>query len=383
MIHELLPSEIMGVIFEEHAKLEWMAPAIDGQVCRFWREIILNTPRAWAYIEIRDDYQPSMGELRLWLHRSGTAPLHVDCRSGKLYDLFSDHHTRIVSLQVMTGSRSFFEARDFPCLLHLGISRWYPVQWGSRPKLQSLQLRGMLSLGLPQKVLSPKFTSVLRHSQSLTTLMLSSIPIVDMTSGPVTFPCLTYLSLRRVTGLKPHINAPCLVTYHEGGSTRKESFYIPLPSLVEYGVTCLSTSSPDPVEWHRSFPNILRVSLRVSKDVLLSFLTFLANEPRSFPALRTICAPVVGYEFPEEVYKNMESLVLARSEAHDVHVVLPLETGPPFCIPIFFAGVCDLLHQTVLCFANAYTRHQALLTDDLQIPGPHLVTFTQTLNVRL
>ena len=263
VIHELLPNEIMGVIFEEHAKLEWKAPVIDGQVCRCWREIVLNTPRAWAYIEIHRNYQPSMGELRLWLDRSGTAPLHVDCRSGKLYDLFSDHHTRIVSLQVMTGSRSFFEGRDFPCMRHLDISRWYPIQWGSMPKLQSLQLCGTPSLGIPRKVLSLEFTSVLRHSQTLTTLMLSRIPIVDMISGPVTFPCLTYLSLRRVTGLKPHINAPCLVTYHESGRTVDESFNIPLPSLMEYGLTYLRTSSPDPAECKDSNINLAQLSIHI------------------------------------------------------------------------------------------------------------------------
>ena len=29
-INEALPSEVFGVIFEEHAKLEWVAPVIDG-----------------------------------------------------------------------------------------------------------------------------------------------------------------------------------------------------------------------------------------------------------------------------------------------------------------------------------------------------------------
>jgi len=352
VIHELLPSEMMGVIFEEHAKLEWMAPAIDGQVCRFWREIVLNTPRAWSYIEIRYGCHPSMGELRLWLRRSGTAPLHIDCHSEILYGILSYHHTRIVSLQATNGSKSIFEGRDFPRMQHLSISHWYPFQWGSMPKLQSLRLYTARRCVVPLRGLPPlkmltlacfQCTSVLWHSQSLTTLMLYDMSLVDVISGPVTFPSLTYLSLYNVRDLKPHINAPCLVTYHESGSTVDESFYIPLPSLVEYGVSYLSTSSLDPAEWHLYFPNILRVSLRARQDVLLSFLAFLANHPQSFPALRTICAPVVGYYLPEKIYKNMESLVLARNEVCDVHVVLPLEkTGPPFCIPIFFARVCDL-----------------------------------------
>ena len=116
-IHEILPVEILEMIFEDHASLEWGAPTIDGQVCRFWREIVLNTPRAWAYIEIRKDYMPSMGEVRLRLHRSSSAPLHIDIRAaGKsacqmLYGIFSDHCTRIASMRTQFNSQAFFGER--------------------------------------------------------------------------------------------------------------------------------------------------------------------------------------------------------------------------------------------------------------------------------
>ena len=115
VIHEILPTEILEMIFEEHAKLEWRAPTIDGQVCRFWRETVLNTPRVWAYFIIRQYYVPSTGELRLRLHRSRTAPLHIDTRAAglnacqKLYNLFSDYHTRIASLRAQYSSQCFFQ----------------------------------------------------------------------------------------------------------------------------------------------------------------------------------------------------------------------------------------------------------------------------------
>src|SRR5258706_5408898 len=125
VIHEILPTEILKIIFEEHAMLEWKAPAIDGRVCRLWRRIVLNTPRAWSHLTIRK-YRPSrVNELRLWLHRSSTAPLHIDTRAAKwracrkLYDIFSDHYTRIASLRMRHGSETFFEWRDFPCMQHL------------------------------------------------------------------------------------------------------------------------------------------------------------------------------------------------------------------------------------------------------------------------
>ena len=149
VIHEILPTEVLEMIFEEHAKLEWEAPTIDGRVCRLWRRIVLNTPRAWAYLEIRNSRVPSMDEVRLRLHRSNTAPLHIDIPAehdacDKLYDLFNDHHTRIASLRMRYGSQSFFRKRDFPCMQLLDIAYWYPVRWGSMPKLRSLILGSQL-----------------------------------------------------------------------------------------------------------------------------------------------------------------------------------------------------------------------------------------------
>src|SRR5258706_11800555 len=131
VIHEVLPTEILEIIFEEHAILEWEAPTIDGRVCRLWRKIVLNTPRVWAHLEIRDGPMPSMDEVRLRLHRSGTAPLHIDIREAewntcqKMYDLFSDHHTRIASLRTRYSGQSFFEGRDFPCMRLLDLPHWY------------------------------------------------------------------------------------------------------------------------------------------------------------------------------------------------------------------------------------------------------------------
>ncbi len=358
VIHEILPTEIMGVIFEEHAILEWEAPTIDGRVCRLWRQIILNAPRAWAHIEIPEGPMPSMGEVRLRLHRSGTAPLHIDTRAGRwsayqeLYELLSDHHTRIASLRTGYGSQyggqSFFE-EDFPCMRLLDLAHWYPMRWASMPKLQSLRIGDRrLRMVVPLSELAPlkmlvlsgvKCTSVLRHSQSLTKLMLSDVSLVEAISGPVIFPSLTYLSLFDVKGLKPHVNAPRLETYHEGGDIVGESFDISLPSLVEYAVCHTPTSSLDPARWHQSFPNIKRLAIRADEPVILSSITSLANRPHLFPALQTISVGNIdgrSYEIHEEVRGRIESMVLARNEAYNGDVMLYFESVAPFQVPIFF-----------------------------------------------
>src|SRR5260221_14572863 len=131
VIHEVLPSEVLSTIFEEHAKLEWRAPAIDARVCRVWNQIVLKTPRAWAYLEI-SGYKPySIAVLRSWLNLSVAAPLHIhispdiddSLERGHIYrrkflDLLHEYYTRIASLRITWAHGSFFEGREFP-RLHL------------------------------------------------------------------------------------------------------------------------------------------------------------------------------------------------------------------------------------------------------------------------
>ena len=354
-------------IFEEHAKLEWSAPAIDGRVCRFWREIVLNTPRAWAYLEISHHRPPKISHLLSWLDRSCTAPLHIRVSRNfvlhvhkTLFSLLRDYHMRIASLRMSTASLFFFEQRDFPCLRLLDIKGWQsrrpfssPFQWGAMPTLQSLcsgRISYVVSLldGVPPlKTLAlhrNKCISLSRHSPSLVTLMLHSVPLGDAISGSIDFPSLTYLSLYHVSGLKPHINAPHLATYHESRCTVRESFSAPVPSLVEYGVWGTQHYCSDLRELHRTFPNILRLSIRADPLIIISLFDSLSGQPHSLPALQAISVGSVRFwdiniRFLEEDQKTMESLVRARSEACHLDIALHFETEWPFHIPLFFGDV--------------------------------------------
>ena len=381
IIHEVLPLEMLGAIFEEHAKLEWIAPMIDGRVCRLWRQVVLNTPRAWAYLEIDEDKRPGIWSLTSWLDRSGGAPLHIDVdmdytpdrhiNKRTLYDLVGDHYKRIASLRMDRGDQSFFEGREFPCLQLLDVENWFPTHFpstlsrGRMPALRSLRLGATDLSAVPLSILA-SFTVLVLHSRSfislperfnsLTRLMLDDVRLGGPLSGPVAFPSLIYLSLYNVNGLKPHINAPCLITYHEGGRTQIESFSAPLLSLIEYGVYGLRADSSHLGEWHLLFPNILRLSLRAGQHELFSWLDSLSNQPHLLPALQTIS---VGDShegpIPETVQRDMEDLVRIRGKACGINVVLSFEARPIFRIPIFFGAVsgffirwpCTLLTQTL------------------------------------
>ena len=369
LIHEVLANEIMAIIFEEHAKLEWRAPAIDGRVCRLWRQIVLNAPRAWTYLKIRCRKGLSLrcSDLLPWLDRSRTAPLHIRVSKKFLLDdktnlrtldeLLRRHHRRVASLRLFDSTASFLDRRDFPCLQHLEVAprRWQlyvspPVSWGPMPKLRSLRLgrfcHGASLDGLaPLKVLilfRGEFTSLSQHSPSLVTLMLESIDLGDAISGSVDFPSLTYLSLSDMSNLKPHINAPCLVTYHENHTGTYQSFSTPAHSLVEYGLQVIFSYQLDLTEWHNSFPNMSRLSIRAITHVIISILDSLSIHPHLLPALKMIsvgdpwerCAT-----FTKKEQETMEDLVRVRSEACHLDVILYYETEEPFHIPLFFPSV--------------------------------------------
>ena len=375
VIHEVLPSEVLAVIFEEHAKCEWSAPAIDGQVCRFWRRFVLATPRAWRYLEIPQygHKQPSIMELRSWLKRSGTVSLHIRVCMDMctVYDLLSSCHTRIASLRMDTATPSFFEGLEFPCLRLLDITEWYPldgysttIHFRSSPELRFLRIGHIW----PPASKDPHFkhsvvalndltsletlvlgrttcTSLTKHSLSLTTLMLVAVSFGDKIPSPVDFPSLTYLSLSKVSGLKSHINAPCLATYHEGADTIHESFSTPLPSVVEYGLYDPDLGHSDPTKWHSSFPNISRLAIRATPHVLITLLDTLSTH-RSLLALRAISVGSVrkSIQLTKDEKRTVERLVGARSDAYHMNIALYFEEAPPFQIPIRFGVVS---HRTI------------------------------------
>ena len=347
-INNILPLEIFRIIFEEHAKLEWRAPTIDGRVCGLWRQIVLNTPRAWAYLEIDENDRPSIVEVCSWLHRSGNALLHIrvsdDFTFGNhvptttLYGLLCEYHTRIASLRVHTAKPPFFEGRDFPSMRQLDIRSWSksvppPAQWGHMPQLKTLRLRHAnfgftaldhhvkKSLGIDGSICA----LILQHSPSLTTLMLDNLSLEGLILAPVSFPSLTYLSLSNVAGLKLHIDAPRLVTYHEGGIAMTESFPTSIQSIAEYGAYHLGTIVPVLTNWLHAFTNVSRLSIRAHAAFLIRFFGSLSSYPHLLPALRTISVKGVFDDLSEAVEELIFHYVQCRSEACQMDIALQFE----------------------------------------------------------
>lgn len=74
-----LPTEILAEIFVYCSSLSRLAPVTIGQVCRFWRQVVLATPQAWCLIFLRPEMKDKdeFGYLPLFFARSKPYLVHI------------------------------------------------------------------------------------------------------------------------------------------------------------------------------------------------------------------------------------------------------------------------------------------------------------------
>ena len=360
-INEVLPEEVLGVIFEEHAKLEWRALVIDGQVCHQWRQTILRSPRAWAHLKIGRKFASAPSKLRQWLDRSGSVPLHIQV-TDLIWDvegILSQHCERIESIALRNYDHGFLGNRSFPILQSLTIGLWYslpgaPVSYwsacGAMPELHSLRASFLSIRSLPSNIFPPlrdltlylvkDCDFIIRNSyHSLTSLMLDSISL-HYTSESLEFPSLTFLSLSEVQNIKRRMHVPALTTYHESDIEEEESFSMSLPFLVEYGIYQYHDDPPlNVTKLHQCYPNISRLSVRAPLSAVKLYLQSLSRQPTALPMLRTlavggICGPT---KYSGEDKDSMMNDVLTRNNASGVKMELCFDGKVR--VPLYFAIV--------------------------------------------
>jgi hypothetical protein len=338
-INSALPEEVFALIFEEHAKLQWNAPVIDGQVCRPWQQTILRSPRVGAHLKISRKLISAPSKLHQWVGRSGSAPLHIHATrfiEGE-EEVMDQHHKRIES--ILTSWRSatlaLFENRSFPILQSIWVIgggrplvRW--STWRAMPALRSFRASHISLDAVPSNTFPPlkdlglysveDCDSVIRYSyHSLTSLMLGYISL-QHTSEFLEFPSLRLLSLVDVKNVKHRMNVPSLTTYHESGRVEEESFPMPLPFLIEYGIYRGPSESPLSVtRLHRRYPNISRLSVRAHPNHVKLLVRSLGRLPTALPMLRLLAVKDV---FPLGAKYSMMNDVFARNMASSVKMEL-------------------------------------------------------------
>ena len=362
-INEALPEDVLGVIFEERAKMNWKAPLIDGQVCRQWRQTILRSPRAWSYLKIVRNFTSAPSQLLQWLDRSGSAPLHIqaiDWIQG-VEEFLDPHCKRIESLSLYRFRLAFLENRSLPILQSLTIGAWSindPLirwsTWRVIPELRYFRASYIWMDVIPSNIFPVLRVLALyrvdsdyliRNSyHSLTSLMLDRIS-VKYTLESLEFPSLRFLSLFEVKNIKHRMNVPTLTTYHESDKTEQESFSMSLPFLIEYGIYRIRDNPPPNVtKLHQCYPNIIRLSVRFRPSAGKLFLHSLSRQPTALPMLRILAVGTLAagtlYDYTKynrEDKNRMRNDVLMRNMVSSVKVELCFDGMAR--VPLYFASV--------------------------------------------
>jgi len=113
-----LTFDALSVVFDWCADIEWDSAVRIAAVCRTWRSIVLDTPRAWSFADLSSEISDK--EIKMFFERSRERPLHVHLRGPWLFDLTSVAH-RVQSLALDSIS-PYLKPRVFPNLQRLSIS---------------------------------------------------------------------------------------------------------------------------------------------------------------------------------------------------------------------------------------------------------------------
>lgn len=90
-------------------------PQTLSQVCRYWRNVALATPRLWSSIKMIRPQRQDLATIRLWLDRSGPYPLHLSFEEG------CDVEFRSVSNNPVT--------KDLFAILTTEVHRWKDINF--------------------------------------------------------------------------------------------------------------------------------------------------------------------------------------------------------------------------------------------------------------
>ena len=352
-----MPTEILGLIIEAHASLEWWAPAVDRRVCRAWNEAATSTPRAWSNVLISPMAKPMLPHtvaVQRWLERGGTSPLYVtivDATRRRSRAVAKEGAERIYDLTVNPPLHPKFTILLYNCrnLHHLRI------EGNSRNVARSIYICSLLLNSDNTPRMPYLATLTLSHmdivldnaatiSFSLTTLSLSHVnglwldfvqcckeTLRNLTidacaelrtaNMPSTYilPNLTSLRLVNDRSFRTVAMMPLLNTIHETGREIKHADKLidkVLPSVTEYTSHESQRSSAETdnadqpsYSWNTIlslYPNLERLRAKESMDSLRELFHLLAASPNTCPSLMYLEVHPVYAPPPPTVDKTPE-----------------------------------------------------------------------------
>ncbi|KIM29325.1 hypothetical protein M408DRAFT_23095 [Serendipita vermifera MAFF 305830] len=234
-----LPFEILSPIFEMCGEMHWKAPISIAGVCRFWRNVVQNTPGAWVSTQVTN--LKNLELLTVYLARNRQSLLHVTLQQTFLISELVPYVHGIQCIQVPNLPRPMGDI-CFPHLKSLRITGQYSsigmdqVTTDHFPALRHLEIAG--SLGDRLEVLTfslPRISTLtIAHRWLGTPLLLRSLRETllsleiffmrdrySLDSHPIHLPRLKCLKVHRYAPMETmpfKIVAPALVTYIQWSS---------------------------------------------------------------------------------------------------------------------------------------------------------------------
>jgi hypothetical protein len=341
-----LPHDVLSQIFVEVSMDNWKAPLILQSVSRWWRDVVVGTPRAWTFIPLFEcDVESRSDLVSIFIERGRNVALHLFAANHHCFPQMKMLASRIecMYLHMAFNSMKYFipDEYDFTRLerLYLRADTWslslsdlmFPSAWDMmqfpNPKSLELAVCGPLLLAI---MASPEFPSIrwLKVECEDPSLLAEILPkcaksleSIDLSYGafPSTFPdimptihlpCLRYMRLEDtaseterhwcINGLTPNLEAYSVV----GNQRTIEHFTLDLCN-----VTLLSViRAPD----LSLYPRIITLYIGGRDKVLLEVINSLWRSPQSSPDLA-----VIEYEtyLPIRTLEEAKTSLLALAEA--------------------------------------------------------------------
>jgi hypothetical protein len=338
-----IPADVLSLLFIQACQDDWKAPLVLGAVCRRWRNVLIDTPRAWASIQITPSCRlPHHELLDLWLSRCGALKIDVSLRpqtSSQTVEVVSRYARNLRCLSFFGNAghlqgqyTQLEELRLGPEFINL-YQNFFPhhgkmvSENGGEPqadgedrsphafpKLVSLHLHtpspGIME-AIAHNSLFPSLQKLHIHASGdhwlriiqccadlLTALTIEKKgDVVDTAprdgfDKPILLPQLQDLHFVRVdtTSHWPSFQTPNLKYYHEHNGVGVSPIHRDVST-----VTSLLLHNPEIVEWS-NFPSLTHLRIRDEAQAILQEITVLMSDESLCPKLHSVECIVVASE---------------------------------------------------------------------------------------
>ncbi|KIM27026.1 hypothetical protein M408DRAFT_24782 [Serendipita vermifera MAFF 305830] len=117
---KMLTFDVLSMIFEFCARNDWRSPLLLGSICRGWRATVLQTPRAWRFINQR---YCSKTLAYIYAERSQRCALHINLPAFSARECIKPIAHQVHCMRLHASAPKILKV-NFANLARLEIARW-------------------------------------------------------------------------------------------------------------------------------------------------------------------------------------------------------------------------------------------------------------------